>query len=94
MSYTGKLHEKAKAAFDRQFNTRFFYKKTFNGQSGEFVLRDLIKFTHYNEDLYRSDIGVERYILGQRSVILRIKAFMNMTDEQIEAISHTKDLEE
>jgi len=94
MSYHGDLRKKAKALFDRQFNTRFHFKKTFSGDSGEFVLNDLMKFSHANEDLYRPDIGVERYVLGQRSVILRIQAFLNMTDEQIQKLSHTKDLEE
>jgi len=91
MSKTTEWRKSAKALFDSQFRTRFHYKRTFKDESGELVLLDLMKFVHFSEDLYRPDIGVERYLLGQRSVVLRILAFINMTDDQIQVLSQYKD---
>lgn len=76
--------EKTKAKMREVFfKNRHHYNQVFTGQSGDHVLRDLAKFCHLNEDLYRKDEGEERYLLGERRVMLRILSIIKMTDEQI-----------
>jgi hypothetical protein len=81
------VHEAAAKARDKArevfFRNRYNYAKAFEGPAGEHVLKDIAKFCHMNQDLFREDARHEAYILGQQRVILRIFSILKMTDEQI-----------
>jgi len=73
----------ANKVLDVFFRNRHHYRETFDDHSGRYVLRDLMKFVRWHDDLFRPEQRTQDYLLGQRSVILRIVHIMNMTDEQI-----------
>ena len=74
------------------FRTRYNYSKTFGGDAGEFVLRDLSRYVHLNKPINNGDEQQVRFLLGQQSVVYRIIGQLNMTDEQI--FNLTKEPEE
>ena len=88
------LRESAAELFQRLHRARYHYRKTFQSNSGKYVLQDLSKFVHLNDDLYREDIRVQDYLLGQRRVILRVIEMIGMEDEQIQQLTKHKDIDE
>lgn len=86
------LKKNAKRQFARLHTSRYHYRKTFSGVSGEYVLKDLALRCDLNGDLYREDVGKERYLLGQRRLLLTVLAMMNKTDEEIAALTRDRDL--
>jgi len=79
------------AALEVFFRNKFNYGKTFAESCGRYVLEDLSKFVRLNDDLFRDDPRKVDYLLGQRSVVLRILRMMKMTDEEIYNLTNTKD---
>jgi len=67
------------------------YRVTFNSETGARVLRNLEEFAGYNVSCFhRGEADMTAFALGQRNVVLRIKAFLDADPDQIlqeEAIS-------
>lgn len=78
------------------FRNRYRYKNTFETTSGRIVLADLAKFARLNDNLFRDDSRKVDYLLGQRSVLLRILGILNMSNEDIYQLTRREgdDLEE
>ena len=66
---------------------RRYYRHVFRTPAGEVVLKDLAQFCGADADLFDPDPRREAYDLGKRRVLLRIMGWLNMTFEDIEALS-------
>jgi hypothetical protein len=73
------------------FRNRHNYVSTFTSNSGKYTLEDLSKFVRLNDDIYREDPGMMKYLAGQQSVIRRITHIMKMTDDQIANLTRSKE---
>ena len=58
------------------------YKKTFSGQDGEMVFRDLIEQGFVYQECFTTDTHLTAYNLGRRSIVLMIKG---QIDRKIES---------
>lgn len=94
MGINESMRANARRLYERLHRARYHYQKVFGSPSGEYVMQDLAKFVHFNEDLFRDDQRVQDYLLGQRRVILRIIQMIGMTEEQIHALTANKDIDQ
>lgn len=62
------------------------YVRVFNTPHGEKVLADLAKFCRANESTFHPDARVHAALEGRREVWLRIRAHMDLTDQQLWAL--------
>ena len=51
--------------------------------AGESVLADLKRFCYYDKEIFDTDAQKAAYLMGRRSVFLRILGLLDLTPEQI-----------
>jgi len=68
------------------FRTRgFHYRKVFRGESGDWVLKDLLRDAKVNETMFIEDgQRTQDYNLGYRACVLRISKIVRLTPDQID----------
>lgn len=66
------------------FKRRQRYKNTFSGPDGEAVLKDLLRFCHYDKPTFVvGDPYQTAHNEGMRRVALRLLSILNMDDNKV-----------
>lgn len=63
------------------------YQLAFNSPAGQDVMRDLAQFCRANSSAFNPDPRVHAALEGRREVWLRIQNHLNLTQEQLFALS-------
>lgn len=65
------------------------YHDVFNSDSGRLVLHDLLKAGHFFRACYDpKNTHNTAFMNGERNMVLRIKGFLNLTEEEVEKLAH------
>ncbi len=82
----------ARFARGRTAETRAAYRRVFETEDGQVVLADLIKFAGAGRETFvAGQADATAYNIGMQRLILRITAFLEMTDREVLRISKMED---